>query len=126
LHRRLSEWIYPLAFGMIAIGACARVRSHREPAWSAMFNAVIAAFMLRWIGIFVEDAAEKSAVAAPLVYLVPAIGILLPAYLSVRNQPIEMPGWLSVRFIRLASRVRLLFDNARIRLSGFRRDGAGA
>lgn len=126
LHRRLSEWIYPLAFAMIAIGACGRARSHREPAWSAMFNAVVAAFVLRWIGIFVEDAAEKSAAAAPLVYLVPMIGIIVPAYMSVRNIPIEMPVWLTARFTRLADRVRLAFDNARIRFSGFRRDGAGA
>lgn len=125
LHRRLSEWIYPLAFAMIAIGACSRVRSHREPAWSAMFNAVAAAFILRWTGIFVEDAAEKSRWAAPLVYLVPLAGIVLPAYMSVRNLPIEVPHWLRVRAGRVADRMRASFDAARVRLSGYRSEGAG-
>lgn len=126
LHRRLSEWIYPLAFAMIAIGACARVRSHREPAWSAMLFAVSFAFLLRWAGIFAEDVAEKSRLAAPLVYLVPFAGILLPAYLSVRNIPIEMPVRFALWFGRLVDRIGSAFEAIRIRLSGFRRDGAGA
>lgn len=126
LHKRLAEWIYPLAFGMIAIGACAKVRSHREPAWSAMFNAVAAAFILRWIGIFVEDAAEKSRLVLPLIYLVPLAGIFVPALMSVRNIPIEMPKRITLWFSRLTDRLRAAIDNARIRFSGFRRNGAGA
>jgi lipopolysaccharide export system permease protein len=126
LHKRLAEWIYPLAFAMIAIGACAKVRSHREPAWSAMFNAVAAAFLLRWVGIFVEDAAEKSSLVLPLIYLVPLAGIIFPALLSVRNIPIEMPRRMTIWFGQTADRMRIAFDNARIRFSGFRRDGAGA
>ena len=126
LHKRLAEWIYPLAFAMIAIGACAKVRSHREPAWSAMFNAVAAAFLLRWIGIFVEDASENSSLILPVIYLVPLAGVVFPALLSVRNIPIEMPRPVTIWFGQIGDRLRAAFENARVRFSGFRRNGAGA
>ncbi|MGB8816793.1 MAG: LptF/LptG family permease [Rhizobiaceae bacterium] len=121
LHRRLSEWLYPLAFAMIGAGACARVRSHREPAATAMFSAVAAAFVLRWTGIFAEDAAENTQGLAPLVYLVPLLGILIPAAMAMLNKSIEPPKPVTDFAAGFAAKIQSGFDRLRVRLSGFRR-----
>ncbi len=125
LHRRLSEWLYPLAFAMIAIGACGMARSHRQTAVVTMLNAVAAAFILRWLGIFGEDAAESSRSAAIWVYLIPLAGIVVPAYLASRNITIEWPSAVRKRASALQSRVNDYFLALRIRLSGFRRPSTG-
>ena len=125
LHRRLSEWLYPIAFAMIAIGACGTARSHRQTAVITMLNAVGAAFILRWVGIFGEDAAEGSRHAAIWIYLVPLAGIVIPVWLASRNITIEWPS--SVRKWAAASQSRVgdFLLAVRIRLSGFRRPAEG-
>jgi lipopolysaccharide export system permease protein len=126
LHRRLSEWLYPIAFALIGIGTCSMARSHRQPAAIAMLNAVTAAFLLRWLGIFGENAAESSRSAAVLVYLVPLIGILLPIWLSIQNIAIEWPGFIRNWFANRWTRLQIFFNTLRIRLSGFRRSPEGS
>lgn len=120
-HRRMSEWMYPLAFAAIAIGACGMARTNRQSSAAAMLNTVAAAFLLRWIGIFAEDSAEASRQAGIFVYLVPLLGILVPLWLASRNIPIEWPAawriWFSARLYALQA----AFSALRIRLSGFRR-----
>ena len=109
----------------IGIGACGMARSHRQTAVITMLNAVGAAFILRWLGIFGEDAAEGSRHAAMWVYLIPLAGILVPAYLSARNIAIEWPSAVRKRASGLVSRINGALLSLRIRLSGFRRTSAG-
>jgi lipopolysaccharide export system permease protein len=126
LHRRLSEWLYPLAFAMIAIGACGMARTNRQPAAVAMINAVCAAFVLRWFGIFAEDTAEGSRRMAFLVYLVPLLGIFVPLWMASRNIPIEWPpvvrNWVANR----VAAIQAYLISLRIRFSGFRRSSSEA
>jgi lipopolysaccharide export system permease protein len=124
-HRRMSEWLYPLAFAMIGIGACGMARSHRQTALITMLNALGAAFLLRWLGIFGEGAAEHSAKAAFWVYVVPLAGILVPAYLSTRNIPIEWPSSVRKSASDFTSRAHEAAAALRIKLSGYRRTSAG-
>ncbi len=121
LHRRLSEWLYPLAFAMIAIGACGMARTNRQPTAVAMLNAVGASFLLRWVGIFAEDLAEANRQAAILVYLVPLFGILAPLWMAANNVPIEWPAAIRNWFANRMSGIQDRLVALRIRLSGFRR-----
>lgn len=125
-HRRMSEWIYPLAFAAIAAGACGMARTSRQSSAAAMLNTVAAAFLLRWIGIFTEDSAEAAKRAAIFVYLVPVLGLLIPIWLASRNIPIEWPtawrNWFAARLSALQNAASAV----RIRLSGFRRQADGA
>ncbi len=125
LHRRLSEWLYPIAFAMISVGACGKARTHRQHATIVTLNAVGAAFLLRWFGIFAEDQAEQSSRAALLVYAVPMLGILIPAWLASRNITIEWPGFIQKWTNDKTSRLADMLIALRVRISGFRRSSSG-
>ena len=125
LHRRLSEWLYPIAFAVIGIGACGMARTNRQPAVVAMLNAVCAAFLLRWSGIFAENMAESRKWAGLLVYFVPLLVIFIPLWMAANNKPIEWPAAVRKWFAARAASVSNLATVLRIRLSGFRRQPSG-
>jgi lipopolysaccharide export system permease protein len=77
LHKRLTAWIYPLVFALIALAAAGGARSHREARLNATMEAAGAAMAVRWVGLYVEDLAEDSMIGVYALYLLPiaAIGI---------------------------------------------------
>ncbi|MGL4488253.1 MAG: LptF/LptG family permease [Rhizobiaceae bacterium] len=86
LHKRGAEWLYPLAFAMIGMAVCGMARSHRENPAFLTFHAISLAFVLRWLGLFAEDSAEKTTTANLFVYLVPLAGIAIAAWFIARNR----------------------------------------
>jgi lipopolysaccharide export system permease protein len=126
LHRRFSEWLYPFVFALIAIGACAGARSHRQSSLVLMVNAIAFAFILRWFGLAAENYAEKSRYAVPFIYIVPLIGILLTVWLSVRNQPIALPTRFYDGFENSVANFSSRVDRLKIWLAGLRNRNQGA
>lgn len=126
LHRRFSEWLYPFVFALIAVGACGGARSHRQSSLALMLNAVAFAFILRWFGLAAENYAEKSQFTVPLIYIVPMIGILLPVWMSVKNQPIALPtrfyDWFETGITNYGHKM----DRLKIWFSGLRNRNQGA
>ncbi len=86
LHRRASEWLYPIAFATIGLAVCGMARSHRENPLFLTFNAISLALLLRWIGLFVENRAETATAANIFIYLVPLGGIAASAWFIARNR----------------------------------------
>lgn len=87
LHKRLTSWIYPLVFAMIALVLAGDARSHREARISASFSAISLSLVVYWAGYFVSDRAEKDVSFIPVMYLIPfgVIAICLYALLSGRS-----------------------------------------
>ncbi len=86
LHKRATEWLYPIAFTLIGIAICGMARSHRDNPLFLTFNAISLAFALRWLGLLAEDMAEKTNWGYFFVYLVPLAGIALSMWFIYQNR----------------------------------------
>lgn len=125
LHRRGTEWLYPIAFALIGIAVCGMARSHRDNPLFLTFNAISLAFILRWLGLLAEDMAEKTNWAYWFVYLVPLTGIALSSWIIRQNRTLAHAknNWLSSEtlieyFSNFAMRVNKRFFNVRQRSDG--------
>jgi lipopolysaccharide export system permease protein len=75
IHRRFSEWLYPLLFGLIAVYFGGTARSNREERLWSLGLAVLIALAFRSLGFFAVNNAGKSTIFAALCYLIPLSGI---------------------------------------------------
>ena len=55
LHRRFTEWLYPIVFALIALAVIGDARSHREGRINPLMTAVIIALFVRWLGYFAAN-----------------------------------------------------------------------
>ncbi|MCF3642184.1 LPS export ABC transporter permease LptF [Rhizobium sp. TRM95111] len=119
LHRRFTEWMLPLLFGLIALVVSSDARSHREARIHPMITALGAALIIRWAMFYAGNSAESSAAFVPVLYLIPlATGALAIRFLA-RNKTLEVPTSVSQRFEDLR-------DAITDRFAGATRTGAGS
>lgn len=94
-HVRLVEWLYPLAFGLIALAVAGDARSHRESRIHPVATALIIALLVRWLGFFVSNEAESNSAYIPFIYLVPAVISAIAVWRLANNRSLELPvAWL--------------------------------
>ncbi len=60
LHRRLTEWLYPLVFALIALAVAGDARSHRESRINPLVTSITIALFVRWLGFFVTNQAQSN------------------------------------------------------------------
>jgi lipopolysaccharide export system permease protein len=77
IHRRFSEWLYPMLFGLFAVYFGGAARSNRDERLWSLGLAVLIALSFRSVGFFVVSSAGKNVVYASLCYLTPLCGILI-------------------------------------------------
>jgi len=91
LHRRLTEWLYPLVFALIALAVAGDARSHRESRINPLVTSITIALFVRWLGFFVSNQAQTNPLFSPLAYAVP-IGASMVALAFIRsNRTMELP-----------------------------------
>ena len=97
-HNRLSQPLYCLAFGLIALAAVVRGRRQRGPLAMRLVMASLCAIGLRIAGYGVAGAAQNQPLLLPLFYLIPLGGACLaalvlagysPAAILARRKPLE-------------------------------------
>ncbi|WEZ83889.1 LPS export ABC transporter permease LptF [Rhizobium sp. 32-5/1] len=71
LHRRFTEWTFPILFGLIALVVSSDARSHREARLHPMVRALLITLVLRWATFYVANNAEDSRLFIPLMYAIP-------------------------------------------------------
>ena len=86
LHKRMTVWIYPLVFAMIALATAGGARSHREARLNATMEAAGAAMALRWAGLYFEDLSEDSMIGVYALYILPAAAISLCVWAMLRQR----------------------------------------
>lgn len=99
IHRRLTEWIYPLVFALIVLAVAGDPRSHRQQRVHPLVTAAAIALFVRWLGFFTADQAQTKPLYSFLVYMVPLGASLTSIGFIAANKPMELP--LSV-FERMA------------------------
>lgn len=97
LHRRFSEWLFPMVFGLIALVVSGDARSHREARLHPMVTALLTAFFVRWASFYASNNAEDSAYFIPVMYLIPLAAAALAIRYLARNKSLDIPATLGDR-----------------------------
>ncbi|MBD8553055.1 LPS export ABC transporter permease LptF [Rhizobium sp. CFBP 8762] len=108
IHRRFTEWTFPLVFALIALVVSSDARSHREARMHPMISALLITLFIRWLTFYVGNTAEESSRVIPLMYLIPAAAGGLCIKQLAGNKSLEMPVALSQRFAHLLQRFGLV------------------
>ncbi|HUH49165.1 MAG TPA: LPS export ABC transporter permease LptF [Mycoplana sp.] len=101
LHRRFTEWLLPILFGLVALVVSVDARSHREARVHPMVTALLAALAIRWLVFYAGNAAEHSAYFIPLMYLIPAAVAGLALQLLMRHKSLDLPATWRSRLLEL-------------------------
>ncbi|KAB2698042.1 LPS export ABC transporter permease LptF [Ochrobactrum sp. Kaboul] len=122
LHRRLTQWLYPVVFAMIALAFAGDSRSHREARVSASFSAISTALLVYWAGYFASDRADKEEAYILVMYLVPIAVMLVTGFALATGRSIGLPSKWNDRlldsFDRLKQTVSDLYDRVMGRFRG--------
>ncbi|PWJ85207.1 lipopolysaccharide export system permease protein [Pseudaminobacter salicylatoxidans] len=91
LHRRLTEWLYPLVFALIALAVAGDARSHRESRINPLVTSITIALFVRWLGFFVTNQAQSNPLFSPLAYAVPLAASIIALGFIRSNRTMELP-----------------------------------
>lgn len=83
LHKRLSEWLLPFVYGLIAFAIAGDARSHRESRLHPLISSLVIAFLLRWLSFSATNATETEPSMVIAVYAIPiGAGLLAALYIG--------------------------------------------
>lgn len=118
LHRRFTEWTYPLLFGLIALVFCSDARSHREARLHPMARVLLIALLLRWATFYAANNAEDSRVFVPVMYVIPIVSGALATWQLCTRKKLAIP-------VKWSDRLPGVFARIRDRLPQTTSDGGG-
>ncbi|WP_175868755.1 LPS export ABC transporter permease LptF [Bartonella gabonensis] len=90
-HRRLTQWLYPIVFTLIALAAARDVCSHRQGRHLANFSAIALSFLVYWIGYFFAEKAKNDLAYIPLLYITPISISIFVFFILLTNHKIGLP-----------------------------------
>jgi lipopolysaccharide export system permease protein len=120
LHRRFTEWIYPLSFGLIAVYFAGSARSNRQERLWSLAAAGALALAIRGAGFYVTNGAGSSSIQAALAYVVPLAAIALFAGLIIAGHSVRVPQIWVDRASGAAGHVERFRAALQLRLRGYR------
>lgn len=110
VHKRFTEWLYPIVFALIAIAVVGDARSYRESRIHPLVTAIILALFWRWVGFFTTDGMQSSSWFVGPGYAALAVPAAVSIFFIATNRSLELPiSWVD-RVVALARRVRRFFS----------------
>jgi lipopolysaccharide export system permease protein len=103
LHRRFTEWLYPLLFGAIACLVAASATSHRQSRALPAVAGVAVALGLRAIGFVTISMAATSPTAAALTYAIPLASIAICLLLIYTGRSVPVPKVMADAALRIGA-----------------------
>lgn len=116
LHRRMTDWMYPILFALIGLVVAGQTQSHRQTRFNAYFLALGGAMLYRWGAYAAYSATRANADVWPLMYIIPVGGIAINALLFRFGVAIALPQGLLRQFDRASAawtRLRVRMARAR-------------
>jgi len=101
LHQRLSAWLFPIIFVLIALVSNAGAHSHRESRFIATVTPLALSLVLYWLEEVVVDRSENDPAFLPLLYIIPLSALTLALVMLVRGQPLGLPKRFEERLGRI-------------------------
>lgn len=110
LHRRLTDWFFPVTFALISLMVAGSAHSHRERRLNPLLSSLFIAFLYRWITFYLANRIENG-VSGPLpLYIFFIATNLLMVYAIWRNANTLGRSQMFPRFadacIAVAARIR--------------------
>ena len=125
LNRRFSEWLFPVAFALIATYFAGMARSNRQERLWSLAVAAIVALTFRGFGFFAANGSGSSTGLLVMTYATPLSAIALFSGLLLTGRQLHIPQWL----VNGGSALTTGIDRQRIALqlwlSGYRQQRAG-
>lgn len=125
IHRRFSEWLYPLVFALIGIAVAGDARSFREARLHPMITAMSIALLVRWAGFYAGNEAESSRSFSLVLYAVPIVSAIVAIWFIFTNRVMELPVSTTEKLVTSLQTWRDRLVNLRLRLAGFGRGRRG-
>lgn len=95
IHKRFSEWLYPMLFGLIAMSFMGRAHSNRSDRMQYDVLAFLVAFAYRGFGFYAVPESGTSLLFAYLTYAVPLFGIAFYTALILLERQVSLPrSWI--------------------------------
>ncbi|WP_024586194.1 LPS export ABC transporter permease LptF [Aliihoeflea sp. 2WW] len=91
LHRRLTDWVYPLVFALVGLAVAGDSRSFRESRIHPLITTMLIALFIRWEGFIVGNAAADSPAVIPALYAVPLMAMAVCIWVIAANKRLEIP-----------------------------------
>ncbi len=113
LHRRLSDWLFPITFALISLLIAGSTRSHRQARLHPMVSALIIAFILRWAGFYLINLTARNSMYVPLVYLLPLGVIAGSIVMLATNRQLSMPAIVSRTITKVTRAIQAKFAGLR-------------
>lgn len=105
IHRRFSEWLYPMVFALVGLAVAGDSRSFRESRIHPLLSTMTIALAFRWAGFFFNEKLESSAALTASVYLVPLGACLMSIFFIATNRVMELPMSVVERAVAVAKRI---------------------
>jgi lipopolysaccharide export system permease protein len=118
LTKRFTEWMFPIAFALIALAVAGDARSHREARVHPLITAVSIALIVRWFAFFAEGKAKGSPFYNYVMVATPIAISLLSIWFIRTQRAMELPfGWAEA-ILSFLGRWRSAAKNAWLRIVG--------
>lgn len=95
LHRRLTEWSFPLVYGLIAFLIAGRARTQREIRLHPVISSLAIAFVLRWLSYYLSNQIAESAYFIIPLYVLPLAIVVLSILLILSARTLRVPRWMT-------------------------------
>jgi lipopolysaccharide export system permease protein len=118
LNKRFSEWLFPIAFALIALAVAGDAKSHREARIHPLITAIVICLVIRWLAFFAEGESKTTPAFGYLMYAIPILASLVSALFIRAQKTMELPmHWIDA-CISLARVVRHRAAALKARLTG--------
>jgi lipopolysaccharide export system permease protein len=105
LHRRLTDWLYPIVFGLVALAVAGDARSHRQARLHPLITAMFITLALRWLAFFVAGEAETRPAFLAGIYLIPIVASMVAIWFIATHRTMELPMSAAERALEFFRRV---------------------
>jgi len=85
LHRRLTDWFFPVTFALISLAVAGSAHSNRERNIPPLIPALVIAFAIRWGAFFLANRIESSSANVSMLYIFLGVANLLLIAAIYRN-----------------------------------------
>lgn len=103
LHRRNTDWLYPMVFGLVAVFFAGSARTQRQEQPAQIALGAFVAILLRVVGFVAVSRAGVSSAFAATAYVAPVAAILLFYALVFTGHSLRFPKFVIEILIRIAA-----------------------
>jgi len=111
LHRRLTSWLFPIVFVVVALAAAGNARSHRESHLSSVFITLTFSLTLYWFEEVMVDWAENDPAFLPLLYLIPLGALIGLSTMVATSRRFAIPDQGEELLVRLLESIKNPWQN---------------